>query len=209
MIFYRIFGSNKLFDFQTPIDMHTKLDKGGGFIAINSSEWKSFIKSKIISKAKKKWERGVWEMSIQHPNDLSSLQDEKFLFHISIRFENLIQFLVVAFKGHFECFEYMCWQDINVPLTSIHKIERIGRCVNMFLFYLCTNIIEMEILWGKGTRSEKRLFCTVWWRGLMIFIFDNYQFLWSFFCNIYSDYSIPPFFRKFTSEKKLFTLSAK
>lgn len=29
------------------------------------------------------------------------------------------------------------------------------------------------------------------------------------FCNIYSDYSILPFFRKFTSEKKLFTLSAK
>ena len=35
MIFYRVFG--KLFDFQTPIDMHTKIDKEG-FIAINSSE---------------------------------------------------------------------------------------------------------------------------------------------------------------------------
>lgn len=142
---------------------------------------KIFYKIKNYLEGKKK----VREGSVRNVNSAPerselSLKDEKFLFHISIRFENLIQFLGVAFKGHFECFEYMCWQDINVPLTSIHKIERIGRCVNMFLFYLCTNIIEMEILWGKGTRSEKRLFCTVWWRGLMIFIFVNYQFLWIF-----------------------------
>lgn len=105
------------------------------------------------------------EMSIQHPNTYKQTnkhKKRKIPFHISIRIENLIQFLRCCSQRAFHILYLyvlsVCWQKcINVPLKNIHK-RKMCQYVPFLPFakhhresFEGKRVIERE----KGSRSEK------------------------------------------------------